>query len=157
MVQALCCVPLAYRWTLFLLPVFSKLILCQDDLHITSFRLPSHHDQAVGLIQIHFIITQGNQYLSLSRLSAKHCQFSVCPSVGNALLCLENSSFSLFPLSPLLIFKPFISVSISNVIISSAVSSLVSEIRIEEMCCIFKFFERLFGPMKSSCSETIQI
>jgi hypothetical protein len=45
----------------------------------------------------------------------------------------------LFPLSPLLIFKPFISVSISNVIISSAVSSLVSEIRIEEMCLFSNF------------------
>lgn len=75
----------------------------------------------------------------LSADSAKHCQFSISPSVGNALLCLENSSFSLFPLSPLLIFKPFISVSISNVIISSAVSSLVSEIRIEEMCLFSNF------------------
>lgn len=131
--------------------VFSQLKLCQDDLCLASLGLPSYHDQAVFLFK-----SMLSSHKEINTFGSVGSLLSTASLAGNALLCLENSFFSLFPLSPLLIFKSFISVLISNLAISFAVSSLVSEMRIEEMCCIL-FFEVLFWPMKSSRAETVQI
>lgn len=131
---------------------FSQLILCQDDLHLASLGLPSYHDQAVVLFKSMLL-----SHKEINTFGSVGSLLSTTSLAGNALLCLETSFFSLFPLSPLLIVKSFISVLISNLAISFVVSSLVSEIRIEEICCILNFFEVLFWPVKSSCAETVQI
>lgn len=132
--------------------VFSQLILCQGDLRLASLGLPSYHDQAVGLFK-----SMLSSHKEINTFGSVGSLLSTASLAGNAQLRLENSFSSLFLLSPLLIFKPFISVSISSLAMSLVVSSLVSEIRIEKMCCIFNFFEVLFWTMQSSCVEPMQI
>lgn len=114
--------------------VFSQSILCQGDLRLASLGLPSYHDQAVGLFK-----SMLSSHKEINTFGSVGSLLSTASLAGNAQLCLENSFSSLFPLSPLLIFKPFISVSISSLAMSLVVSSLVSEIRIH-LCCIFNFF-----------------
>lgn len=92
--------------------MFSQWILCHNDLYIAMLGLRSHHDQAEGTIQIHFIIPQRNQYLPLSGLSTKHCQISVSPDCGKC-SALPGELFLLFVSIDSFTdtsFKPFISV-----------------------------------------------